>query len=162
MYLLIRFWILCRSSENDNSTAKIIVGGPYISNQKKEDFITTNRLYKYLGADIYVTCQEGEFTLANILSTLKANRSLDAVCNIAYKKAPAMSLHRARLNLIRSKENMVDYSLFRKEEIGEFVSLRTAKSCLILLRLLGFPRGPENTSTSTSGLWSRSSTPSGK
>ena len=122
-----------------NSTAKIIVGGPYISNQKKEDFITTNRLYKYLGADIYVTCQEGEFTLANILSTLKANRSLDAVCNIAYKKGASYVVTSSEIESNPLEENMVDYSLFRKEEIGEFVSLRTAKSCPFSCAFCGFP-----------------------
>ena len=122
-----------------NKTAKIIVGGPYISNQKKEDFITTSRLYKYLGADIYVTCQEGEFTLANILSALKANESLDGVRNIAYRKGNSYAVTSTEIESNPLEENMVDYTLFPAEEIGQFVSLRTAKSCPFSCAFCGFP-----------------------
>ena len=122
-----------------NTTARIIVGGPYISNQKNEDFITTQRLYKYLDADIYVTCQEGEFALANTIAALKENTSLDAVSNIAYKKGNRYVVTSRSIESNPLEENMVDYALFEKEEIGEFVTLRTAKSCPFSCAFCGFP-----------------------
>jgi anaerobic magnesium-protoporphyrin IX monomethyl ester cyclase len=122
-----------------NTTAKIIVGGPYISNQKKEDFVTTQRLYKYLGADIYVTCQEGELALVNTVAALKENTSLDAVGNIAYKKGNGYVVTSSSIESNPLEENMVDYTLFPREEIGEFVTLRTAKSCPFSCAFCGFP-----------------------
>ena len=44
-----------------NSKVKIIVGGPYISNlPKMTDQLTLQRLFKYIGADVYIISNEGE------------------------------------------------------------------------------------------------------
>lgn len=70
-----------------NDTAKIVVGGPYLNNQPKlSNDESVQRLFKYLGADIYVISSEGEGALVNAITALKNNSSLDKVENIAYKK----------------------------------------------------------------------------
>jgi len=69
-----------------NKTVTIIVGGPYISNQVKSSDDSLNRLFRYLGADVYVTCQEGEFALVNVINALRSGESLGDVENIAYRQ----------------------------------------------------------------------------
>lgn len=123
-----------------NETAKILVGGPYISNQPKlGDQISLQRLFKYLGADIYVVSQEGEAALVNIINTLKTGSSLDRVENIAYKRGDKYILTERSTESNPLEENMVNYSLFKKD-INEFVTLRTAKSCPFSCSFCGFPQ----------------------
>ena len=122
-----------------NDKAKIIVGGPYISNQRIEDRITTQRLFNFLGADIYVTCQEGEFALTKILEALKNNMSLDDIDNIAYKNENRYVFTKSSIESNPLEDNMVDYKLFPKEEIDQFVTIRTAKSCPFSCAFCGFP-----------------------
>jgi anaerobic magnesium-protoporphyrin IX monomethyl ester cyclase len=124
-----------------NDKVKIIVGGPYIHNQSRMgDQITLHRLYKLIGADFYVISQEGEETLANLIATLKAGASLDSVDNIAYKKDSKYVVTASRVESNPLEENPVDYSLFPRSEVGEFISLRTAKSCPFACSFCGFPQ----------------------
>src|SRR5689334_1452258 len=70
-----------------NQKAKIVVGGPYISNQIKTAEPEVNQqVFKYLGADFYVFCQEGEQALVNLIKALKNGTDLDQVDNIAYRR----------------------------------------------------------------------------
>lgn len=124
-----------------NKTAKIIVGGPYISNQvKMMDEAGLQRLFKYLGADIYVNSQEGEFALTQILKSLKTGLSLGGVDNIAYKSGGQYVVTGTSIESNPLEENMVNYALFPPEDIGEFISLRTAKSCPFSCAFCGFPQ----------------------
>jgi radical SAM PhpK family P-methyltransferase len=124
-----------------NNTAKIVVGGPFISNQPKlADMISLTRLFKYLGADIYVISQEGEAALVNLISALKSNASLGNVDNIAYKSGDKYIMTGTSVESNPLEENMVDYTLFPKQEIAEFVTLRTAKSCPFSCAFCGFPQ----------------------
>jgi len=124
-----------------NSTAKIIVGGPFISNQPKlGDFQAIQRLFQYIGADIYVVSQEGETALVNILSALKNKTSLDQVDNIAYRQGERYVATATSIESNQLEENMVDYALFSAREVGEFVTLRTAKSCPFSCAFCGFPQ----------------------
>jgi anaerobic magnesium-protoporphyrin IX monomethyl ester cyclase len=124
-----------------NTSAKIIVGGPYVSNQAKMmNEAELQRLFKYLGADIYVNSQEGEFALTQILRHLKTGLSLDGVDNIAYRSGDCYVVTRTSIESNPLEENMVNYELFPSEDIGEFVSLRTAKSCPFSCAFCGFPQ----------------------
>ncbi|HEX8161809.1 MAG TPA: PhpK family radical SAM P-methyltransferase [Pyrinomonadaceae bacterium] len=124
-----------------NRTAKIVVGGPFISNQPKlGDAPALERLFQYLGADIYVISQEGEAALVNLIRALKGGTSLGAVENIAYRQGDGYVLTPASPESNPLEENMVDYGLFSPAEVGEFVTLRTAKSCPFSCSFCGFPQ----------------------
>jgi anaerobic magnesium-protoporphyrin IX monomethyl ester cyclase len=124
-----------------NDRAKIVVGGPYISNQAKVSEVEEVKgLYKFLGADVYVDSQEGEQALVDLLRALKSGGSLDEVDNIAYRQGDSYTITRRSAESNSLEENMVDYRLFPKEEIGEMVSLRTAKSCPFSCAFCGFPQ----------------------
>jgi len=120
---------------------KILVGGPFVSNQvRMASPEEVQKLFQYMGADIYVISQEGEFALTQLLSALKAGDSLSKVDNIAYLEEGHYVLTPTSLERNPLEENMIDYSLFRKEDVGEFVSLRTAKSCPFACAFCGFPQ----------------------
>jgi anaerobic magnesium-protoporphyrin IX monomethyl ester cyclase len=132
-----------------NSAAKIIVGGPYIYNlTKMVDPDSIQEMFRYLGADFYVINQEGEFALANIIDALKGRQtsntansySFDHIDNIAYRRDGRYVITSSSIEQNPLEENMVDYKLFSKEDIGEFVSLYTAKSCPFSCSFCGFPQ----------------------
>lgn len=124
-----------------NEKVKILVGGPYVSNQiQMLDDEAVQQLFKYVGADVYVISQEGEAALANLLAALKAGDSLDKVENLAYRDGGSYVFTAKSTERNELAENMVDYSLFPREHIGEFVSLRTAKSCPFSCSFCGFPQ----------------------
>jgi len=124
-----------------NERAKIVVGGPYVNNQvKMMDATSVQQLFKYIGADVYVVSQEGEQALANLISALKQKTDLDKVDNIAYRQGDHYVLTASSTESNPLEENMPDYSLFPQEEINEFISLRTAKSCPFSCAFCGFPQ----------------------
>ena len=120
---------------------KIVVGGPYIQNQTKMvDQLNLQQQLKYIGADIYVISQEGEAALVNLLTALKQGTGLDRVENIAYRDGSGYVVTPASIESNPLEENMVDYSLFPQEDINQFISLRTAKSCPFSCSFCGFPQ----------------------
>jgi radical SAM PhpK family P-methyltransferase len=122
-----------------NDTAKIIVGGPYISNLSSEDADALADIFRYMDADLYVISQEGELALVNVLRALKNGIALDGIDNIAYKKEDSYVMTSRSTESNSLEDDMVDYTLFPKPEIGEFLSLRTAKSCPFSCSFCGFP-----------------------
>jgi radical SAM PhpK family P-methyltransferase len=123
-----------------NKRAKIIIGGPYVLNQViTSDPVSIQYLFKYIGADFYVVGSEGEFALAKIIQALKRASSFDDIDNIAYKNGNHYRLTAQTGEDNSLEENTVNYNLFPKEEIGEFVSLRTSKSCPFACAFCGFP-----------------------
>jgi radical SAM PhpK family P-methyltransferase len=124
-----------------NQKAKIVVGGPYISNQIKTAEPEVNQqVFKYLGADFYVFCQEGEMALVNLINALKNGTDLDLVDNIAYRKGKDYHMTRSSIESNPLEENPIDYTLFSRHEVDEFVTLRTAKSCPFSCSFCGFPQ----------------------
>lgn len=123
-----------------NPKAKVIVGGPYVSNlPKMTDGLTLQRMFKFIGADYYVISSEGEGALVNILNTLKSKGDFDKVDNIAYKKDKTYIMTNTSIESNPLEENLVEYGLF-KEDVNEFVTLRTAKSCPFSCSFCGFPQ----------------------
>jgi anaerobic magnesium-protoporphyrin IX monomethyl ester cyclase len=119
----------------------IIVGGPYITNQMvDQDAAAIQRLFKLVGADVYVDSTEGEYALTQIITALKSNRSLKGIDNIAYRNNGVYEIGSKSTEANSLEENPVNYSLFPKEDLGEFVSLRTAKSCPFACAFCGFPQ----------------------
>jgi len=124
-----------------NTKVKILVGGPYVYNlPKMMNPLALQQLFKYMGADVYVVSNEGETTLVNIIETFKNNGDLDRVDNIAYNKNGRYIMTGSSLESNPQEENMIDYSLFPKEDFNEFLTLRTSKSCPFSCSFCGFPQ----------------------
>jgi anaerobic magnesium-protoporphyrin IX monomethyl ester cyclase len=124
-----------------NDEVRIIVGGPFIANQTRlAKPAAVQRLFQYLGADFYVISQEGEAALVNLLRTLRDGGDFDRIENIGYRKGDSYVITPSVVERSSLEENMVDYRLFPKEDLGEFVSLRTAKSCPFACAFCGFPQ----------------------
>ena len=124
-----------------NRKIKIIVGGPYISNQCNiEDMSSVTQAFEYMDADYYVISSEGETALACILSCLKDNGDWRRIDNIAFKQNGTYVLTQRSIESNPLEDNMVDYSLFPASVHGEFVTLRTAKSCPFSCAFCGFPQ----------------------
>jgi anaerobic magnesium-protoporphyrin IX monomethyl ester cyclase len=123
-----------------SDTARIIVGGPFVANQAS----VLNRtglesVFRSIGADYYVINREGEAALAGLLAALKDGSDLDAVGNIAYPRGEDYVFTAAAPESNALEENRVDYRQFPGADLGQFVSLRTAKSCPFTCAFCGFP-----------------------
>jgi anaerobic magnesium-protoporphyrin IX monomethyl ester cyclase len=120
---------------------KIVVGGPYVANQvqmiEREGL---QQLFGFIGADYYVISQEGEQTLAQLLAALKSGAGCGNVPNLAYREGGGYVFTGESLERNTLEENPVDYARFGAGEVGEFVSLRTAKSCPFSCAFCGFPQ----------------------
>jgi anaerobic magnesium-protoporphyrin IX monomethyl ester cyclase len=120
---------------------RIIIGGPYIANQAKTlDPQELEKHFLTLGGDIYVISQEGEAALADTITALKDGDGLQNVRNIAFRASGGFHFTEAAAEANPLHDNMVQYSLFPREELGEFVSLRTAKSCPFRCAFCSFPQ----------------------
>lgn len=120
----------------------IIIGGPYISSQHRvmsqEELAT---LFSFVGGDIYVISAEGEATLVRVLECLRSGAALNAVPNLAIRK----SADEYDFTAIEVEKNdlaaePINYALFSADRLGEFISLRTAKSCPFACNFCGFPQ----------------------
>jgi len=118
---------------------QIIIGGPYIASQAAMmDDDSLRQLFAYLDGDLYVIGAEGEGALVEILKVLRGEGSFDAVRNIAYRGETGFVLSGRETEENPLEDNPVDYQLFPKAEIGEFLSIRTAKSCPFACAFCGF------------------------
>ncbi|MCU0287004.1 MAG: radical SAM protein, partial [Acidobacteria bacterium] len=120
--------------------AKLIVGGPYIS-KRSESLEPENlrSLFKYIDADFYTCSREGEEALANIIRALKSNHDFSNIPNIAYKKGTEFIILPTTPELNSLAENMIDYTLFPRKDIGGFLNLRLSKGCPYRCSFCGFP-----------------------
>jgi anaerobic magnesium-protoporphyrin IX monomethyl ester cyclase len=122
------------------TTARIIVGGPYISKRSERlDPENLLSLFKYIDADFYVCSREGEEALVNIIRALKGKCGFTEIPNIAYRSGKEFFLTPTAPELNDLEENMVDYSLFPREDLGHFVNLRFSKGCPYRCSFCGFP-----------------------
>ena len=126
-----------------NRTAKIILGGPFVSTQVRiQDRDSLDYLLGVtLGADIYVNSAQGEATLVKILRALKTHSPLEGIENLYYKDEENHLCRSAaavkEMNLLT--ENPVNWELFQQGP-GRFVNLRTAISCPFSCAFCGFPQ----------------------
>ncbi len=112
-----------------NTSAKIIIGGPYIFGEfcaKDEKAKTT--LKRLLNADIFVESAYGENTLAEIIEALKVNKGLEKIDNIHFKTVEGDQITQLIPEEVDLSENLVDWTLF-KDVLPNQVFLRTSVSC---------------------------------
>jgi radical SAM PhpK family P-methyltransferase len=124
-----------------NRTAKIIVGGPFVSTRVRtmapEEL---EYLFEFtIGADFYINSSQGEAALVNIINALKNNRPLHEINNIYYKTSTGIQSTPVLRENNRLSENMVDWRLFA-DHVGEYVNVRTAISCPFACSFCGFPQ----------------------
>ncbi|MCP4151439.1 MAG: radical SAM protein, partial [bacterium] len=122
-----------------NKDAKIIIGGPFVSNQ----IDTMNQqeveyLFQSIGADFYVNSSQGEATLVKILNSLKQGLPIRNVENIYYKSNKKYDSTPILKEDNKLSENMVDWRLFT-DAVGDFASVRLSVSCPFSCAFCGFP-----------------------
>ena len=124
-----------------NSSVKIVVGGPYVISQSKglspREF---NALLKYIEADYYIISNEGEATLVELLRSLRESGRIEHIKNLAYPVNGEIVRTEDVPEQNSLEENEINYSIFKPDEIGEFLSIRTARSCPFACDYCGFPQ----------------------
>ncbi|MGD2090214.1 MAG: PhpK family radical SAM P-methyltransferase [Candidatus Aminicenantes bacterium] len=124
-----------------NTTAKIIIGGPFIATQiRNQDAVAIEYLFSAtLRADFYVNSSQGEAALVEIIKALKNNLSFEHINNIYYKSNGRYISTPLRGETNVLSENMVDWDLF-SHGVGEYANVRTSKSCPFSCAFCGFPQ----------------------
>jgi radical SAM PhpK family P-methyltransferase len=124
-----------------NQTAKIIVGGPFVSTQiRTRDAAYLEYLFgSTLKADVYVNSSQGEAALVEIIHAVKNNLPLDPINNICYETDSRYVFTPMVKENNRLNENMVNWELF-PGDIVEYVNVRTSISCPFSCSFCGFPQ----------------------
>jgi radical SAM PhpK family P-methyltransferase len=124
-----------------NTTAKIIIGGPFVSTRFRvlDPEALKFLLESTLGIDIYINSSQGEETLVHVLQALKENRPLESLNNIYFKAGASYKGTSVLKEANKLSENMVDWSLF-SDRVGEYINARTAISCPFSCSFCGFPQ----------------------
>lgn len=121
---------------------KIVVGGPYLADKPTTmPQSEVAHLLTLLGADYYVFSSEGEKTLNALLeAVVRGEGDVSDVPNLAYADGEggwSFTSKKPEDNVLA--ESRVDWSQLRKDDIGQFISIRTAKSCPFKCAFCGFP-----------------------
>lgn len=130
---------IMRFIRSHNKDVKIIIGGPFITNQVK--FLPEEELHKLLntlGADFYVNSNEGEHTLGKLLEAVKGKLPLNLVNNIIYKESGKYIKTMQQMEANDLNVHLVEWDLF-KDDIKDIVNIRTTKSCPFKCSFCSFP-----------------------
>jgi len=123
-----------------NRTAKIIIGGPFVSTQvRTQEPMVLEYSFKSIGADFFVNSSQGEATLVKIIHALKNGLPIDKIENIYYKSGHSYTVTPILKEKNKLSQNMVDWNLFR-DKVGEYVNIRTSISCPFSCAFCGFPQ----------------------
>jgi radical SAM PhpK family P-methyltransferase len=136
-----------------NPDTKIILGGPFIFDMCfLHDVEGQDRVFREIGADIYIHDSQGELTLSRVLTELRkpaARQDLGAIANLIYTSDNRSFLRTGRCaennNL---DENAVDWRHFDPSYYKPTTPLRTARSCAYSCAFCSYPyfAGPLNLS----------------
>ena len=123
-----------------NPRAKILLGGPYVlSLATIEDDLTIQGQFKHIGVDYCVINQKGEQAFVNILKMLKEGTDPAEVDNIAYLRDGRYLFTKQSTEKVDLAENMVDYSLFPREDFNFIADVRTSVSCPFECAFCSYP-----------------------
>jgi len=124
-----------------NKTAKIVIGGPFVSTQIKTviDDASLQYFFRSVNADFYVNSPQGEDALVKIIHAVKYDKGFDDIDNIFYRKSNEYIKTSVSAEDNKLEENMVDWSLFA-ERLGKLAAVRTAISCPFFCSFCGFPQ----------------------
>ncbi|HSR68324.1 MAG TPA: PhpK family radical SAM P-methyltransferase [Acidobacteriota bacterium] len=121
---------------------KIVVGGPHIFHVCS-DYApqAQDRLFAFMGADIYVFDSQGELTLSRVCSELgQPNPDLSTVPNLIYShdnKTFHRTVRQPENNSL--DENAVDWRVFNPDQLLPTVQTRTARSCAYKCAFCRYP-----------------------
>ncbi len=123
-----------------DSEVKIVIGGPYVTtcvrSMKAEEIEAT---FNYIGADYFINSSQGESTLIKLLNALKFNRPLNAVPNLFYWEGSEFVRTEKEVESNTLAENPVNWKLFTKETVGDFINVRTVISCPYACAFCSYP-----------------------
>ncbi|MEZ2336289.1 PhpK family radical SAM P-methyltransferase [Mucilaginibacter sp. RCC_168] len=123
-----------------NTSAKVIVGGPYVSTQvRTQDKSDCEYMFKTIGADVYVNSSQGEATLVKLIDAINNNTGFAKIKNIHYKEGDNYIITPLEIEDNKLHENTVKWEVFSDREF-EHVAVRTAISCPYKCSFCGFPQ----------------------
>jgi anaerobic magnesium-protoporphyrin IX monomethyl ester cyclase len=124
-----------------NTTARIVIGGPFVGNQvSTRDAATVQSLFDYVGGDFYIDASEGEGAFVKLLEALRDGTGFEHIDNLAYRAGGAFVFNNRVPEANSLADTPINYALFPPGAAGQFVSLRTAKSCPFTCAFCGFPK----------------------
>ena len=93
-----------------NQMAKIIIGGPYISTQFRNQEAASLKylLGTTIGADFYVNSSQGEAALVKIIESLKHNLPLNQVNNLPNKMGGSKTIINANIDALKFTEDVIN------------------------------------------------------
>lgn len=123
-----------------NKTAKLIVGGPFVSNSiSYKDEGATQYMFNLIGADFYVYSAQGEGTLAQIIQSVKNGESFSHINNIFYRKENIFDSNLIEEERNKLEKNPIKWDLF-KDRLGSLAAVRTALSCPFSCSFCEYPQ----------------------
>ena len=122
---------------------KIILGGPYIHSACADNRpAIQNVLFKSIGADFHIVDAQGEATLAQVLSCLRAGRDsrLVFVPNLIYQNREGTWVRTHRVEEHNNlDENAVNWRSFDPRFFTPTAYMRTARSCPFACSFCNYP-----------------------
>jgi p-methyltransferase len=121
--------------------AKIVVGGPLVSNLLKDmDHGELAEVMAWMDADVYVNESQGEWTLGQVAEAVRDGGDLSAVPNLLLPTGSGdftRTKPRPEANVL--DECVIDWDLFADSGLGRTVHTRTARSCAFKCAFCDYP-----------------------